>query len=89
MPLHAAARARLDAWFQGRNWNEDDTEWRGTIETLADLYRNAWLDGYAIQVEEIREWACGRGWSAREAEELADVADIVHIALRRTKVIGR
>ena len=89
MPLDATARARLEGWFQGRNWNEGDIEWRGTIEMLTDLFQNAWLAGYSISIEEIGGWACGQGWSDRDAEELADVADVVLIALRRVKVIGR
>jgi hypothetical protein len=88
MPLHAITRARLEEWFGEHNWNEGEAEWRGTIRLLADLYRDAWLDGYPIHTAEIRDWACGRGWSDRDAEELADVADIVHIALLRTGVIG-
>ena len=88
MRLHAAARLRLEGWFAGHDWNEGDAEWRGTIELITDLFRNAWLDGYTIRAVDFRDWACARGWSIRDAEELADVADIVHIALQRAGVIG-
>ena len=77
MPLHAAARARLELWFQLRGL-DDET---GTVDVLTDIYVDGWQHGYRISIENPRAWAIRQGWSAADADHLGEMARIVHRAL--------